>query len=78
MNSPDDVLGCEVCNRLPKDGTEISFDFVMSIYESSHSGLSLHRCKACKSYLLFSFEELVDFVGGNERMGSKWMQLADR
>jgi|SRR5579863_9436319 len=68
-------MACEKCFRVPAVLDE--FVVVRKLFSSSHLDYALLRCPHCGQHFLHTFDERVDWDGGDDQMWSLYIALTD-
>jgi hypothetical protein len=68
-------MACEKCFRVPPSLDD--FELVRELFSSSHLDYMLLRCYQCQQVFLQSFDEEIDWEGGNDRMWSIYLALTE-
>jgi hypothetical protein len=60
---------------LPATRDDLALEGVRSLFDASHEGYSLYRCKQCGQPYLEQFHEIIDWSGGNDDIWIRWIPL---
>ena len=68
-------LGCDSCRTAPSSRAELALEQTRSLFSDCHEGFALYRCRQCGQIYLEQFQEIVEWVGGEDDLWQRWVPL---